>query len=305
MNWTLNDLPDLSGKVIVITGANSGIGYESARAFARNGAQIILACRDTAKADQALLKIQAEIPGAQGEILQLDLTSLQSVHDFTERFKTSYNRLDILLNNAGIMMVPYGVTADGFEKQLGTNHLGPFALTGLLMDQLLETPDSRVVTVSSNAHYSGELDFKDLMFADGRGYSPMKAYNRSKLANLLFTYELQRRLDTHEADTISVAAHPGISDTGLADHFFDHWYSKIFRPLMGTLFQSAAMGALPSIRAAVDPLVVGGQYYGPNGKRERSGFPVVVQSNQTSHNLEDALQLWEISEKLTGIRYLD
>jgi len=305
VNWTLNDLPDLSGKVIVITGANSGIGYESARAFARNGAQIILACRDTAKADQALLKIQAEIPGAQGEILQLDLTSLQSVHDFTERFKTSYNRLDILLNNAGIMMVPYGVTADGFEKQLGTNHLGPFALTGLLMDQLLETPDSRVVTVSSNAHYSGELDFKDLMFADGRGYNPMKAYNRSKLANLLFTYELQRRLDTHEADTISVAAHPGISDTGLADHFFDHWYSKIFRPLMGTLFQSAAMGALPSIRAAVDPLVVGGQYYGPNGKRERSGFPVVVQSNQTSHNLEDALQLWEISEKLTGIRYLD
>jgi len=305
VNWTLNDLPDLSGKVIVITGANSGIGYESARAFARNGAQIILACRDNGKANQALLKIQAEVPGTRGVILQLDLTSLQSVHDFTERFKTSYNRLDILLNNAGIMMVPYGVTADGFEKQLGTNHLGPFALTGLLIDRLLETPGFRIVTVSSNAHYSGELDFKDLMFADGRGYSPMKAYNRSKLANLLFTYELQRRLDAHEADTIAVAAHPGISDTGLAGHFFDHWYSKVFRPLMGALFQSAAMGALPSIRAAVDPLVVGGQYYGPDGKGERSGFPVVVQSNQTSHSLEDALQLWEISEKLTGIRYLD
>jgi len=238
------------------------------------------------------------------EIIRLDLASINSIQNFVKLFKSKYDKLDILLNNAGIMMVPYGTTEDGFEKQFGINHLGHFGLTGLMIDYLLKTPGSRVVNVSSNAHYTGEVNFSDLMYENGEKYNPQKAYSRSKLANLLFTYELQRRLDTRNAEVIAIAAHPGISNTSLADHFFQRWYLQPIRPLMGVLFQSAAMGALPSIRAAVDSFVSGGQYFGPDGSGERSGFPVVVKSNPASHNLDDARKLWEISEELTGIQYL-
>jgi NAD(P)-dependent dehydrogenase (short-subunit alcohol dehydrogenase family) len=304
-NWTSDNISDLTGKVIIITGANSGIGYEAAKEFARKGAQIILASRNLDKAQFALSQIQAEITETKAEILKLDLANLKSIQQFVDSFKKKYDRLDILLNNAGIMMVPYGKTEDGFENQFGTNHLGHFALTGLLIELLHKTPGARVVNISSNAHHFGEMDFSNLMFEDGEGYLAQKAYGRSKLANLLFTYELQRRFEARGVNTIAVAAHPGISNTNLAAHIFKRWRLKMLQPLMGLMLQSAAMGALPGIRAAVDPTVSGGQYFGPDGSKERSGYPVVVFSNEASHNLEDALQLWEISEKLTGVYYLD
>jgi NAD(P)-dependent dehydrogenase (short-subunit alcohol dehydrogenase family) len=303
-NWTVNNIPDLSGKIIVITGANNGIGYESAREFSRKGAEVIVASRDANKAAQAIESIQKEIPDAKLKFIELNLASLASIRDFAETFKSSYDQLDILLNNAGIMMVPYGKTIDGFENTIGTNHLGHFALTGLLLDRLSKTPGARVVNVSSNAHHGGEMDFDDLLYENQSTYTPMNAYGRSKLANLLFTYELQRRFKAQNIDVLVLASHPGISSTGLADHLFPSLFAWLLQPLMKVIFQSSAMGALPSIRAAVDPDATGGQYYGPGGKGERSGYPVLVDSNSASKNEEDAQKLWEISEELTGIKYL-
>jgi len=298
--WTAQNIPDLTGKVIIVTGANNGIGYEAAREFSRKGAQVILACRNLQKAQKALDKIASEIPGAAAEVMQLDLASLQSVRQFAEAFMAKYTRLDVLLNSAGIMMVPYGVTEDGFERQLGTNHLGHFALTGLLLDVLRHTPGARIVNISSIAHFRGQMDFTNLQFEGGKSYTPQKAYGRSKLSNLLFTYELQRRLEAAGADTIALAAHPGISNTALADHFPG---VKYLRPLIGWFLQPAAMGALPGIRAAVDPSAEGGQYYGPDHPREARGYPVVGSSNRASHNLEEAQKLWAVSEELTGVHF--
>ena len=302
--WTVNDMQDLSGKVIVVTGANNGIGFESAKEFARKGAEVILACRSVEKGEGAAVTIRAEIPDAKLKPMVLDLASLKSVRAFAAEFNAAYTQLDVLLNNAGIMMVPYGKTEDGFERQLGTNHLGHFALTGLLIDVLLNTPNARVVNVSSGGHRFGELDFDNLMFDDEEVYTPMKAYGNSKLANLLFTYEMQRLLDAKNANLIAVAAHPGIATTNLANHLAHPILMKLVMPLFGWMMQSAAMGALPSIRAAVDPDVVGGQYFGPDGRKEQKGYPIVVQSNEASQNEEDARKLWEVSEKLTGVNFL-
>jgi NAD(P)-dependent dehydrogenase (short-subunit alcohol dehydrogenase family) len=303
--WTAEQIPDLTGKRIIITGGNSGIGYEAAREFSRAGAEVIMASRDQAKAEAAIESIQKELPKAKLVFIHLDLASLESVRQFAAEYQSRYQRLDVLLNNAGIMMVPYGQTEDGFEIQLGINHLGHFALTGLLMDLLIDTPGSRVVNISSNAHYGGEMDFDDLNYEDGNGYSPMGAYGRSKLANLLFTYELQRRFGEKGLDVKALAAHPGISATGLADHFVNENFTWLVQGAMKLLFQSAAMGALPGIRAAVDPEAQGGEYYGPDGKGERSGYPVVVTSNPASMDKEDARKLWEFSQELTGISYLN
>jgi len=303
--WTTDDIPDLAGKVIIVTGANSGIGYEAAKEFARKGAQTILACRSVDKAQRASKQIRAEIPNAVVEVMQIDLASQKSIHEFAESFKSKYDRLDILVNNAGIMMVPYGKTEDGFERQFGTNHLGHFALTGLLIDLLKNTPNSRVVNVSSNGHHQGHMDFNNLMFENGKGYSRMGAYGRTKLANLLFTYELQRRFEASGINSITTAAHPGLTNTALADHFFGvKLLRPILQPLLGSFLQNASMGALPTLRAAVDPAASGGQYYGPDGPGETRGYPIVVRSNRASHNEADARQLWNISEKLTGIKFL-
>ncbi len=304
-NWTAANISDLSGCVIVITGANSGIGYEAARVFARNRAQVIFASRDQAKAEAAILQIREEFLDAQLVFIELNLASIQSIRKFAEEFNSRYNRLDILLNNAGIMLVPYGKTEDGFENTIGINHLGHFALTGLLIDMLTNTPGARIVNVSSNAHYGGDMDFSNFLYENGKGYTPMGAYGRSKLANLLFTYELQRRFEKNDLDALALAAHPGISATGLADHFFNHRMTWLIRPVMRIMFQSSAMGALPSIRAAVDQEARGGQYYGPDGKGEKSGYPIMVDSNETSKELGYAQKLWEISQELTGVRYLE
>jgi NAD(P)-dependent dehydrogenase (short-subunit alcohol dehydrogenase family) len=299
--WTTEDMPDLTGKVIIVTGANSGIGYEAAKEFARKGAQTILACRSMEKAQAAFDQIQTEIPDAPAEIMMLDLASLESVRKFTDQFKAQYERLDVLLNNAGIMMVPYGVTQDGFERQFGINHLGHFALTGLLTDLITKTPGARVVNVSSNAHRRGNMNFENIMYDGGQGYNPQGAYGRSKLANLLFTFELQRRFEANGINAIAAAAHPGISQTNLANHLP---MINTLRPVMERVVQSSAMGALPSIRAAVDPQARGGQYFGPSGFQEFGGYPVIVQPSDASHNLTDAQQLWDISEKLTGVHFL-
>ena len=301
--WTTADIPNLSGKVIVITGANSGIGYETALAVAQNGATTILACRSMDKARAALADLQAQVPGARAEIMALDLASLESVRSFAAAFKAKYDRLDVLVNNAGIMMVPYGTTVDGFERQLGTNHLGHFALTGLLFDLLTTTPGARVVNVSSGAHRMGEMDFDNLQYDDGDGYSPTAAYGRSKLANLLFTYELQHRFEAQGSDTLAVSAHPGIAATNLLGHMSDRWYYPLIEAASPFFLQSAAMGALPTLRAAVDPAVVGGQYYGPDGDGEQRGFPVVVPATDSAYNAEDAAQLWRASQELTGVSY--
>jgi len=299
--WKTEDIPDLSGKMIIVTGANSGIGYEAAKELARKGARIILACRDMGRAEQAIDRIQREIPQADLEAMRLDLGSLHSIDQFAKKYQAKYERLDVLLNNAGIMMVPYGLTEDGFERQFGINHLGHFALTGKLIDLIKETPKARVINISSNAHLRGEIDFDNLMFENGKAYSPNRAYGRSKLANLLFTYELQRRFETHYVNAIAVAAHPGISNTKLADHMMG---LSFLRPLVGWVLQSAAMGALPGIRAAVDFEVEGGQYYGPGGRRQIRGYPVLVKSKAASYDQEDAKHLWEVSEQLTRVSYL-
>ena len=304
-NWTTENIPDMSGKVIIITGANSGIGYESARELSRKGAEVVFASRNQTKAKDAMARIWNTNPDAQMKFIELDLANLDSIQNFAEQFNLAYKRLDILLNNAGIMLVPYGKTTDGFENTIGTNHLGHFALTGLVLDKLSKTPGARVVNVASNAHYGGEMDFKNLLYENGREYTPMDAYGRSKLANLVFTYELQRRFQSRGVDVIALAAHPGISATGLANHLFFAKMAWLIQPLMKLIFQSSAMGALPSLRAAVDPGARGGEYYGPDGKGERSGYPIVVDSNLVSKNEEDARMLWEISEELTGIKYMD
>lgn len=303
--WTAAAMPDLTGQIVIVTGANSGIGLEAAREFARKGAQTILASRNLEKARAALADIQADVPGAQAEIMELDLASLDSVRRFAAAFKAKYSQLDVLVNNAGIMMVPYGRTEDGFEQQLGTNHLGHFALTGLLFDLLASTPGARVVNVSSGGHRFGEMDFDNLMFEDGQGYTPMKAYGRSKLANLLFTNELQRRFEGLGIQAEALAAHPGISDTNLANHLLPGWAAPFLRPLFARMVQSAAMGALPTLRAAVDPQAKGGDYFGPDGPSERGGYPVRVEASSAAHNQADARRLWQVSEQLTGVRFAE
>jgi len=296
--WTEQDLPDQTGRLAVITGANSGTGLEAARVLARRGAAVVLGCRIPGKAQDALRALQADCPGAAVETVALDLGSLDSVRAAAEVIKVRHRRLDLLLNNAGVMVPPFGRTADGFETQLGTNHLGHFALTGLLLGRLLATPGSRIVTMSSMAHKQGTLQFDDLGFE--RGYRPWAAYGQSKLANLLFTYELHRRLGKAQSATLALAAHPGWSRTNLQRHV----QARRLMSLVGTLFsQSSEAGALPLLRAAVDPAARGGEYYGPSGFLELKGHPVVVSSNGQSHDEAVQGRLWQVSEQLTGVVY--
>lgn len=300
--WTTKDIPHLAGKMAIITGANSGIGLEAARELARKEAHIIMACRDIENAKAAKNEIMSEIPQSKPEIIPIDLADLNSVRQFADTFKSKYSNLDVLINNAGLMMAPYGKTKDDFEQQFGINHLGHFALTGLLMDPILQTPHARIINVSSNAHHVGHMDFDNLMYEGGKGYSPTRAYGRSKLANLLFTYELERRFEAAGSKTIAAAAHPGYTHTHLTRYLEKKWYFRLFSPLANLIAQKAEMGALPIIRAAVDKGVIGGQYYGPGGLMEQRGYPVVVKSSQASYNEDTAQKLWEISEQLTNVK---
>jgi len=299
--WTTANIPDLTGKIIIVTGGNSGLGYESVKAFAEKGAEVIMASRSIEKGEAAKKTIGA----VKGEIvvMQLDLMDFASIKSFADNISKKYTRLDVLLNNAGIMTTPYFLTKDGLEAQNGTNHFGHFALTGQLFELIKNTPNSRIVNVSSMAHKQGKMDFDNLLFEKGKGYSPIKSYGRSKLANLLFTYELQRKMQASGIKSIAVAAHPGVSNTNLFQYLEGKMIFKIFKPLMSPFIQEQNMGALPQIRASVDENVKSGDYYGPDGFNEMKGFPVLVKSNAASHNLEDSSKLWQVSENLTGIKF--
>ncbi|HEY2576712.1 MAG TPA: oxidoreductase [Streptosporangiaceae bacterium] len=314
--WREADVPDQTGRTAVVTGANTGLGFEVARVLAQRGANVVLACRTPARAQDAVERIRV---GAKGQVstVRVDLASKSSIAAAAEELNRSNERIDLLLNNAGLMMPPYGRTEDGFELQFGTNHLGHFALTGLLLGRMLQVPGSRVVTMSSGGHRMGRIDFDNLQWE--RGYTRMASYGRSKLANLLFTYELQRRLDAmgrgsgeenterHFSGkeskagvlTAALAAHPGTSRSELVRHL--PLWMRIGN--MVVPYQSAAAGAVPMLRAATDPAARGGEYYGPAGFGEFTGPAKRVRSSARSYDEAVAKRLWEESERLTGVSY--
>jgi NAD(P)-dependent dehydrogenase (short-subunit alcohol dehydrogenase family) len=298
--WTTKDIPDQSGRVVVITGANTGLGYETAAALAEHGAHVVLAVRNLDKGKDAAARITATGPRGEVALQELDLTSLESVRAAAEQLRADHDHIDLLINNAGVMWTPKSNTKDGFELQFGTNHLGHFAFTGLLLDRLLPVAGSRVVTVSSIGHrILADIHFDDLQWE--HSYNRVAAYGQSKLSNLLFTYELQRRLASH-GTTIASAAHPGGSKTELARHL-PGWTTPIYSVLEPLIAQDAAIGALPTLRAATDAAVIGGQYYGPDGFAETRGYPKVVSSSKKSHDADLQRRLWSVSEELTGVVY--
>lgn len=302
--WSLERVPDLSGRVMIVTGANSGIGFETARILAENHAEVILACRSVQKAEAAADRIRGAAPSASVEIIPLDLADLASVRTFADTFRARHGRLDTLINNAGVMALPRRTTKDGFEMQLGTNHLGHFALTGRLLEILLATPHSRVVNVSSIAHKFGKIRFHDLQWQ--KRYHKWGAYGQSKLANLLFTYELDRRLKQVGSDTISVACHPGWAATNLQQAGPQMEGSKLMETLSALgnaiLAQDAEAGALPTVFATVEPLG-GKEYVGPTGMMGWRGPPEIIEPMQKARDPDSAERLWSVSEELTGVRY--
>jgi NAD(P)-dependent dehydrogenase (short-subunit alcohol dehydrogenase family) len=292
MRWTAAEIPDQTGKTAVVTGANSGLGLVIARELAGAGASVVLAVRDTGKGERA-----AEAIGDRARVEALDLADLSSVRSFAERFQGT---LDLLVNNAGVMAPPRRLTADGFESQFGTNHLGHFALTGLLLRKLLGAPEPRVVTMSSGAHRMGRINFDDLH--GNRWYNSWLAYGQSKLANLLFAFELQRRAEDRVK---SVAAHPGYAATNLQFAGPAHWYERASMAVANRVIaQNADMGALPALYGATVSDVAGGSYFGPDGFMEMRGYPHLVTAAGRAHDQDGARRLWEISEELTGVHYV-
>jgi NAD(P)-dependent dehydrogenase (short-subunit alcohol dehydrogenase family) len=297
--WTAADIPDQHGRTIVVTGANSGLGFQTSLELARHGAHVVLACRNLDKGREAQERIAAQAPGASTELRALDLADLASVRAFAEALET--DRIDVLINNAGVMALPRRQTPQGFELQLGTNHLGHFALTGLLLDRIGE----RVVTLSSGAHRMGKMNFDDLQ--GERRYFRWSAYGQAKLANLLFALELQRRLDQAGVDLLSVAAHPGYAATNLqlqssqmTGNPLDRMVNRV---LNATVAQSGAMGALPTLYAATVPDLPGGAYVGPDGVAEMRGHPQLTVPSARARDAGTAARLWDVSEELTGVRY--
>ncbi len=306
-HWTAEQIPDASDLTVVITGANSGIGYEASKALAIRGAQVILGVRSLEKGRQAEAEIRLSAPNARLEVERLDLASLASVQTFAERIASRHAHLDVLINNAGLMAIPPRKTAEGFEMQFGVNHVGHFALTGLLLEALRAAPAARIVTVSSGLHERGRINFDDLM--GEQRYERWAAYSQSKLANLLFAYELDRRLKASGARAISLGAHPGYAATNLsyAGPGLDGSKARVvvMRMANSVLAQSAAMGALPTLYAATAPGLAGGEYIGPDGLGGARGYPVISRSSEASHSNADASRLWQVSEQLSGVHYLD
>ncbi len=296
--WTSGDVPGQQGRLAVVTGANTGLGFETARVLAARGASVVLAVRDTEKGKRAAARIAGAAAGANVTVQPLDLTSLESIRAAAGELRARHPRIDLLINNAGVMFTPRQTTRDGFELQLGTNHLGHFALTGLLLEQMLPVPGSRVVTVSSLAHrIRARINFGDLQ--GERSYRRVAAYSQSKLANLMFTYELHRRLSgAATTTTIAVAAHPGLASTELTRNS-----SAASAALARLISQKPAMGALPVLRAATDPGVLGGQYYGPGGIFGARGYPEPARSSGQSRDTALQRRLWTASEELTGVTF--
>ncbi|MDX6616840.1 MAG: hypothetical protein QOD60_1931 [Solirubrobacterales bacterium] len=297
--WTAEQMPSQAGKLAIVTGANSGLGLVATTELARHGAEVVMACRNIEKAEAAAEKVSAET-GVKPDLRQLDLSGLESVRSFAAEFDG--RPVDLLLNNAGIMMTPQRQTADGFELQFGTNHLGHFALTGLLLDGLQRADAARIVTVSSNEHKGGSIDFDNLQRETG--YTPRGAYQQSKLANAIFGIELDRRLRAAGSPAISVLAHPGYSGTNLQSTGPTGILNAALK--VGNLFlaQSPERGTLPELYAATAPGVEGGEYYGPDGVQEMRGYPTLTKTIPKAREAETGRRLWEVSEQLTGVSYL-
>lgn len=291
MAWSTASIPNLSGKTILVTGANSGIGLEASKIFAAKGARVVLACRNPEKGQAALASIRELTPAADLDLMTLDLSSLESVRQFSNEFTQRYEQLDILVNNAGIMVPPYTKTADGFESQFGTNHLGHFVLTARLLPLLEKSGQGRVVVVSSVAHRFGHIRFKDLNWE--KRYSRWLAYGQSKLANLMFAKELQRRLKQQGSNVIAVAVHPGYSNTNLQRHVTG---GSLFNSIFS---QSQQEGCLPTVFGATNPDLKGGEYIGPDGWFEMKGKPDRAFSNRKSNDERTAKKLWDVSEQMT------
>ncbi|MGI9381321.1 MAG: oxidoreductase, partial [Methyloligellaceae bacterium] len=292
--WTADEIPDQSGRTVVITGATSGIGKEAARVLAGKNAKVIIGARNMEKADTAIAEICSEFSGADILARPIDLSDLKSVNTFALNLKTDLNRLDVLINNAGIMMCPYAETADGFEIQFGTNHLGHFSLTGLLLPLLTSTQESRIVVVSSMAHKAGQLDLADLNWKN-RTYNKTRAYSDSKLANLYFALELAQRLEEFDSTPLVTAAHPGWTATELQRH------SGVAGFLNNFFAQRVEQGALPTLRAGFDDGVQPGDYFGPSGLLEMQGHPVKVSPNAKARDQMIARELWRLSEEMTDV----
>lgn len=300
MMWKLTQVPSQAGRIAIVTGANVGLGFETALALAGKGCKVVLACRNIDKAEVAKASILAQHQTAVIECMPLDLSSLKSVRTFANTYAKRHKKLDLLINNAGIMMPPFSLSEDGFESQLAANYLGHFALTGLLLPLIVNSPNSRVVSLSSIAHKWSGIHFDDINFKTG--YSEREAYGQSKLACLMFAYELQRRLSKAGKSILSVAAHPGISHTNLFQHL--PMAARLFAPLAGLVLQSAKGGAQPTLYAALGDDIHGGDYCGPRGLREMRGAPVKVRSNRCSRDEAAAAKLWALSEEMTGVRFL-
>jgi NAD(P)-dependent dehydrogenase (short-subunit alcohol dehydrogenase family) len=299
--WTADQIPDQSGRTAIVTGANSGLGLVTARELARHGARVVLACRNTQKGEAAQRDCQAAAPGAQLELEELDLASLDSVREFAERFRTAHDGLDLLINNAGVMASPRRSTADGFELQFGTNHLGHFALTGLLIGEMEGREDARVVTLSSGAHRIGRIAFDNL--GGDRRYFRWRAYGQSKLANLMFALELDRRLRAADSTVKSLAAHPGYAATNLQFAGPPGLDAAVMRVSNKVIAQSEEMGALPTLYAATEPGLEGGTFCGPDGFLEQRGHPKPVAPSGAARDQDVARRLWEVSEEMTGVRF--
>ncbi|OAA27785.1 dehydrogenase of unknown specificity, short-chain alcohol dehydrogenase like [Frankia sp. EI5c] len=302
--WSAADVPDLSGRTAVITGANSGIGFETAKVLAARGATVVMACRNPVKAQDALDSIRSATPDADISVLQMDLNSLTSVRKAAEALVGERPVIDVLINNAGVILLPYGKTEDGFEQHFGINHLGHFAFTALVLGAVAAAEAGRVVTVGSNGHLFGKMDFDDPHFT--RKYSPFKGYARSKLANLQFAYELQRRLTAAGSPVQSLAAHPGGANTevgGMNVGPVKMKIKKVIDRIPNPVVHPAAKGALPVLRAATDPSARGGEYYGPSGLLKMTGRPVPVKSNAASRDAAAAERMWVLSEELTEVTF--
>ena len=299
--WNKESMPDCSDKTVVITGASSGIGLETAIAMAEKNATLVLAVRNMEKGKEALSKVKAIKSSVRAELMKLDLADLDSVRTFAAAYTQKYPTLDILVNNAGIMNTPYRLTTDGFESQFGSNHLGHFALTGLLLPHLISTPASRIVTLSSIAAHNASIDFKNL---DGaKGYNSWRFYGQSKLANMLFARELNNQLTKGGLSTVSVVCHPGFSNTNLMSFGSGKRANPLMRLLTYLGTQPANMGALPTLYSATSPLIKGGEYIGPDGRGGRKGHPKSDSIINKLYDVDVSRRLWEVSEQLTGVTF--